>query len=70
VPRSRSDARSRAIVNVIHFDTGFKVAIFVFSGRPFASTQPARRQAEVVATEPGRMVYIASAEDTVLAKLE
>lgn len=68
--RYRNDARSRATFNLIHLDTGFKVDIFVYTGRPFESTQLARRQAEVVATEPERTVYIASAEDTVLAKLE
>lgn len=68
--RNRNDARSRATFNLIHFDTGFKVDIFVYSGRPFESTQLARRQAEIVATDPDRSVYIATAEDTVLAKLE
>lgn len=68
--RARTDARHRATFNLIHFDTGFKVDIFVYSGRPFEAAQLARRAAEVVATEPERTVYIASAEDTVLAKLE
>ena len=66
----RNDARRRATFNLIHFDTSFKVDIFVYTGRPFETTQLARREAEVVATEPERTVYIASAEDTVLAKLE
>jgi len=65
--RYRNDARRRATFNLIHFDTGFKVDIFVYTGQ---ATQLARREAEVVATEPERTVYIASAEDTVLAKLE
>lgn len=68
--RYRNDARHRATFNLIHFDTGFKVDIFVYTGRPFEAMQLARREAEVVATEPERTVYIASAEDTVLAKLE
>jgi hypothetical protein len=68
--RYRDDAQHRATFNLIHFDTSFKIDIVVYNGRPFEEIQLARRQAEVVATEPERTEYIASAEDTVLAKLE
>lgn len=60
----------RSSFNVIHLATMFKVDIFVTKGRPFDRAQFARRQKQVVATEPVRTAYIASAEDTILTKLE
>lgn len=56
--------------NLIHLDTMFKVDIFIPKRRPFDQAQLARRTAQVVATDPERTAYIASAEDTILAKLE
>ncbi len=38
--------------------------------RPFDQAQFERRVAQVIATEPERTAYVASAEDIVLAKLE
>jgi hypothetical protein len=67
---TRTNARHRATFNLIHFETGFKVDIFIYSGRPFEAMQLSRREVEVVAIEPERTVYIASAEDIVLAKME
>lgn len=52
------------------FDTAFKVDVFIPEGRPFDRLQFARRSKQVVATHPERTAYVASAEDTVLAKLE
>jgi hypothetical protein len=62
-------ARRRSF-NIVHLDTMFKVDIFVSRGRPFDQAQFARRDRQVVATDPERAAYLASAEDTVLAKLE
>lgn len=59
-----------ASFNVIHRDTMFKVDIFISRGRPFDAAQFQRRVAQVVATDPERTAYFASAEDTLLAKLE
>lgn len=56
--------------NVIHLETMFKVDIFVLGSGPFDQEQLGRRTQEVVATDPERTAYVASAEDTVLAKLE
>jgi len=56
--------------NVIHLETMFKVDVFVRKQRPFDQAQFDRRIAQVIATEPERTAYVASAEDTVLAKLE
>ncbi len=66
----RDAARRRSSFNVIHLETMFKVDVFVSRQRPFDRAQFERRQAQVVATDPEREAYMASAEDTVLAKLE
>lgn len=69
------DAVTRAVqdrgsFNLIHQATMFKVDIFVSKGRPFDQSQFARRAAQVVVTEPEQVAFVASAEDTILAKLE
>jgi len=62
--------RHRSSFNVIHLETMFKVDVFVSKERPFDQAQFQRRRAQVIATDPERTAYVASAEDTVLAKLE
>jgi hypothetical protein len=62
-------ARRRSF-NVIHLDTMFKVDVFVARDRPFEQAQFARRTRQIIAAEPERTAFVASAEDTVLAKLE
>jgi hypothetical protein len=56
--------------NVIHLETMFKVDVFVVKKRPFHHSQMERRMAQVIATDPDRTAYVATAEDTILAKLE
>lgn len=56
--------------NVIHLETMFKVDVFVAKKRPFHHSQMERRMAQVIATDPDRTAYVATAEDTILAKLE
>jgi len=56
--------------NVIHLETMFKVDVFVVKKRPFHRSQMERRVALVIATDPERTAYVATAEDTILAKLE
>jgi len=56
--------------NLIHLETMFKVDVFIPRRRAFERSQFARRVRQVVATEPERLAYVASAEDIVLAKLE
>ena len=59
----------RSSFNLIHLTTMFKVDIFVSKNRPFDRQQFARRLAWPL--EPSQQtVYIASAEDVILAKLE
>jgi hypothetical protein len=70
-PEAVRDAiRRRSSFNVIHLATMFKVDIFVARRRPFDRVQLQRRRRQIVATEPERSAYFASAEDTVLTKLE
>jgi hypothetical protein len=62
--------RHQRSFNLIHLGTMFKVDVFVLKRRPFDASQFARRTAHVIATDPERRAYVASAEDTILAKLE
>jgi hypothetical protein len=66
----RDAIRYRSSFNVIHLETMFKVDVFVRKQRAFDQAQFERRVAQVVATDPERTAYIASAEDTILSKLE
>ena len=55
--------------NAIHFNSVFKVDIFVAGSDEFALTQLSRRQLRKVSYDKIEAVYVATAEDTVLAKL-
>jgi len=61
--------RQRTSFNVIHLATMFKVDVFVSKGRPFDRQMLARRQPWVVDPDAGRLIYVATPEDTVLTKL-
>ncbi len=56
--------------NLIHYETAFKVDIFIRKLRPFDQMQLERRQPSVITADPDRSVYVTSPEDTILAKLE
>jgi hypothetical protein len=56
--------------NIIHRVTMFKVDVFIRKTRLFDQSQFTRRILQSLATEPERTAYVASAEDTILAKLE
>ena len=66
----REAIQTRRSFNVIHLNTGFKVDIFVRKPRPFDDAQFARRTRQIIATDPDRAAFVASPEDTILAKLE
>lgn len=55
--------------NVIHLETMFKVDVFVLKKQPFHRAQMERRVAQVIATDPERTAFVATPEDTILAKL-
>jgi hypothetical protein len=56
--------------NLIHYETAFKVDIFIRKLRTFDKMQLARRIKAVIATDPDQSVYVISPEDTILSKLE
>lgn len=62
--------RHRSSFNLIHLATMFKVNIFLPKARQFDRDQMRQRRQYVVATDPERTAYVASPEDTILAKLE
>lgn len=65
---SQAIARGQSF-NAIHFESVFKVDLFVASDNEFAGTQLNRRQLKRLAPDQLDEVYIATAEDTLLAKL-
>ena len=66
----RKAVSTRGSFNLIHLKIMFKVDIFVNKGRPFDRAQLDRRVHQVLATDPEHSAYIASPEDTILAKLD
>lgn len=69
------DAMQEAILhrtsfNLIHLATAFKVDIFIPKQRPFDRHQLGNRQLQLITTNPDRAAFVASPEDTILAKLE
>ena len=56
--------------NLIHLATAFKIDVFIAKERPFDKHQFTNRQLQVITDNPERSAYFASAEDTILAKLE
>ena len=66
----RQAIREQSSFNLIHLESMFKVDVFVRTARPFDRAQFSRRITAIVATDPERTAFVASAEDTILAKLE
>jgi hypothetical protein len=66
----REAVRRQSSFTLIHLATMFKVDVFVAKARAFDRSQLARRLLVLLSEEPERYVYVASAEDTILAKLE
>ena len=59
----------RQSFNAIHFDSVFKVDIFIPRADAFSRKQIERRELRKLAPDVDQMVYVATAEDTILAKL-
>ena len=55
--------------NAIHFDSVFKVDIFVSKDDEFALGQLDRRELRKISPDRAETVYVATVEDTILAKL-
>lgn len=60
----------RSSVNLIHLETMFKVDIFVPKERPFDQQQLARRIPEKFKADSNKTIWLLSAEDVILAKLD
>ncbi|MCP5101489.1 MAG: hypothetical protein GY943_38575 [Chloroflexi bacterium] len=60
----------RSSFNLIHLSTMFKVDIFIPKGRPFDRQQLSRRISEQIRPDSDEQIWVLSAEDVVLAKLE
>ncbi len=56
--------------NLIHYETAFKVDIFIRKLRPYDRIQLERRKKSVIGTDPEQSIYVTTPEDTILAKLE
>jgi hypothetical protein len=70
LPAIESAVEAQGSFNLIHLETVTKVDVFARWRDPFGQSQFARRQKKSVAQAPPLTLYFASAEDTVLAKLE
>jgi hypothetical protein len=66
----RHAVRVRSSFNLIHLPTMFKVDVFVIKDRPFDRQQLARRRPWTADPDSGRVLYVASPEDILLAKME
>jgi len=68
--RVRDGIARKASFNVIHLETMLKVDVFVSRGRPFDRRAMDRARPSFPETAGERALPLASAEDTVLSKLE
>lgn len=66
----RDAIQHRSSFNVLDLQTGFKVDVFIPQGRAFDHSQFARRLLVPLVPSGEHSAYIASVEDTVLAKLD
>ncbi len=62
--------RRHSSFNIIHRETMFKVDVFIPQARPFQKSQFARAQRQTFELESKVSASFASAEDTILSKLE
>jgi len=60
----------RKSFNLIHYETMFKVDIFIPKSNTAAREEMERRQQYQVSDSPQRLLYLASAEDIILNKLQ
>ena len=60
----------RRMFNLIHFDTAFKVDIYVAQADEFTRRQLERRRRETLLPGEAGGVYVATPEDTILGKLQ
>jgi hypothetical protein len=70
LPSILSAIQNQGCFNLIHLETATKVDVFVRWRDPFGQSQFARRQRKTVGDASQLALFFASAEDTVLAKLD
>lgn len=70
LPAILAAIQKQSSFNLIHLETMTKVDVFVSWRSAFGQSQFSRRQKKTVGQFPPLELYFASAEDTVLAKLE
>ena len=66
----RTAATSSRSFNVIHLDSMLKVDVFAARADPFHLMQMRRRVLQATGPDGQTSIYVASAEDTILAKLQ
>jgi hypothetical protein len=66
----RDAIEHRSSFNLIHYETAFKVDVFIPKKRAFDKMQLERRMASIITTDPEHSIYVTSPEDVILAKLE
>jgi hypothetical protein len=64
----REAIRNRSSFNIVHLQTLFKVDIFVLKDDDFSRDEMERREKIQIEEEAGRDLFVASAEDTLLAQ--
>ena len=60
----------RSSFNIIHRESFFKVDVFIPKQRPFVEQQLSRAQRQILSIDPPAEAWVATPEDTLLAKLE
>jgi hypothetical protein len=66
----REAIQRKSCFNLIHLPTSFKVDVFVSRGRPFDTSSMDRATEESLGGQPPLEVRIATAEDSIISKLE
>jgi len=56
--------------NIIHRESFFKVDVFIPALRPFVEQELSRAQRQILSIEPRVEAFVATSEDTLLAKLD
>jgi hypothetical protein len=56
--------------NLVHYETSFKVDVFIPMDSPYGKMQLARRLPALITPDPAREVFVTTAEDVILSKLE
>ena len=70
IDQMRTAAADRRSFNLIHLATMFKIDVFVSKGRPFDRSAARRARRHAIGDRGDYQFFVASAEDTILAKLE